>query len=89
MYSCHTICTYTLAYHTNDKSPPPSDATGATVGQLPCIPIASSVTSYGRDLLFQTKAFVEKHYTIENGFPYNAEVRLNPVCACSPVVDCG
>lgn len=46
------------------------------MGQLPCIPIASSVTSYGRDLLFQTKAFVEKHYTIENGFPYNAEVRL-------------
>lgn len=47
------------------------------MGQLPCIPIASSVTSYGRDLLFQTKAFVEKHYTIENGFPYNAEVRLD------------
>jgi DNA polymerase delta subunit 1 len=45
------------------------------VGQLPCIPIASSVTSYGRDLLFQTKAFVEKHYTIDNGFPANAEVR--------------
>lgn len=61
----------------NDKTPPPSDAIGATVGQLPCIPIASSVTSYGRDLLFQTKAFVEKHYTIENGFPYNAEVRLD------------
>ena len=48
--------------------------TGATVGQLPCIPIASSVTSYGRELLFQTKAFVEKHYTIENGFPADAEV---------------
>lgn len=45
------------------------------MGQLPCIPIASSVTSYGRDLLFQTKAFVEKHYTIDNGFPANAEVR--------------
>jgi DNA polymerase delta subunit 1 len=41
--------------------------TGATVGQLPCIPIASSVTSYGRDLLYQTKAFVEEHYTIEKG----------------------
>ena len=48
--------------------------TGATVGQLPCIPIASSVTSYGRDLLLQTKAFVESHYTIERGFPADAEV---------------
>jgi len=48
--------------------------TGATVGQLPCLPIASSVTSYGRDLLFQTKSFVEEHYTIQNGYPYNAEV---------------
>jgi DNA polymerase delta subunit 1 len=48
--------------------------TGATVGQLPCIPIASSVTSYGRDLLLQTKAFVEANYTIERGYPANAEV---------------
>ncbi|KAM3572568.1 hypothetical protein VYU27_005410, partial [Nannochloropsis oceanica] len=48
--------------------------TGATVGQLPCIPIASSVTSYGRDLLYQTKAFVEENYTIEKGFSTNAEV---------------
>lgn len=48
--------------------------TGATVGQLPCIPIASSVTSYGRDLLFQTKSFVENNYTIEKGFPAQAEV---------------
>lgn len=48
--------------------------TGATVGQLPCIPIASSVTSYGRDLLYQTKGFVEKHYTIANGHPADAEV---------------
>lgn len=48
--------------------------TGATVGQLPCIPIASSVTSYGRDLLLQTKAFVETHYTTERGFPADAEV---------------
>jgi hypothetical protein len=57
-------------------TPIPILTTGATVGQLPCIPIASSVTSYGRDLLFQTKAFVEKHYTIDNGFPANAEVRI-------------
>lgn len=61
------------------NNPIPTTTTGATVGQLPCIPIASSVTSYGRELLFQTKAFVEKHYTIDNGFPANAEVC---VCVC-------
>ena len=48
--------------------------TGAGVGQLPCLPIASSVTSYGRYLLEQTKDFVEKKYTIANGYKYDAEV---------------
>jgi DNA polymerase delta subunit 1 len=48
--------------------------TGATVGQLPCLAIASAVTSYGRDLLLQTKDEVEKHYTIENGYKANAVV---------------
>ena len=48
--------------------------TGATVGQLPCLPIASSTTSYGRLLLYRTKEYVEKHYTVENGFPGDADV---------------
>ena len=48
--------------------------TGATVGQLPCVPIAASVTAYGRNLLLDTKNFVESTYTIANGYPYNAEV---------------
>ena len=48
--------------------------TGATVGQLPCLPIASSVTSYGRNLLLETKKFVESTYTIANGYEHNAEV---------------
>lgn len=48
--------------------------TGATVGQLPCVPIASSVTAYGRNLLLDTKAYVESTYTVANGFPANAEV---------------
>jgi DNA polymerase delta subunit 1 len=29
--------------------------TGATVGQLPCIPISSSVTAFGREMIEQTK----------------------------------
>jgi len=48
--------------------------TGANVGQLPCLQIASSVTAYGRNLLFSTKNFVEDKYTIANGYKYNAEV---------------
>lgn len=48
--------------------------TGATIGQLPCVPIASSVTAYGRYLLESTKAFVEEKYTKANGYEHNAEV---------------
>jgi DNA polymerase delta subunit 1 len=48
--------------------------TGATVGQLPCIPISSSVTAYGRSMIHATKAAVEAAYTVENGYAGNAEV---------------
>jgi len=48
--------------------------TGATVGQLPCLPIASSVTSYGRQLLEKTKAFVEEKFTTANGYKNDAQV---------------
>lgn len=42
--------------------------------QLPCVPIASSVTSYGRNLLLETKRYVESTYTVANGFTHDAEV---------------
>lgn len=48
--------------------------TGAGVGQLPCLPIASSVTSYGRFLLEKTKEFVETTYTVANGYEHDAQV---------------
>jgi len=48
--------------------------TGAAVGQLPCLPIASTVTSYGRTLLLRTREFVEEKYTIANGYPADAVV---------------
>ena len=48
--------------------------TGATVGQLPCLPIASSVTSYGRQLLKKTNEFVEDNDSIAHGYKYDAEV---------------
>ncbi len=48
--------------------------TGATVGQLPCLQISSTVTSYGRTMIADTKAKVEEHYTVANGYPANAQV---------------
>jgi DNA polymerase delta subunit 1 len=48
--------------------------TGATVGQLPCLAIASSTTAYGRNLLYETRTFVEKTYTIANGYEADADV---------------
>jgi DNA polymerase elongation subunit (family B) len=63
--------------------------TGASVGQLPCLQIASSVTAYGRNLLFSTRSFVEERYTIKNGYKYNAEVTYSVcllLCTCCCVL---
>ena len=48
--------------------------TGATIGQLPCLAIASSVTAYGRLLLERTKEFVESEYTRAKGYDFDAQV---------------
>ncbi|KAK6520528.1 DNA polymerase delta catalytic subunit [Arthrobotrys conoides] len=48
--------------------------TGATNGKLPCLAIASSCTSYGRQMIEATKAEVEKRYTIANGYSHDAQV---------------
>jgi len=48
--------------------------TGATVGKLPCLAIASSTTSYGRQMIEKTKAEVEAKYTIANGYSHDAQV---------------
>ncbi|KAI4317080.1 hypothetical protein L6164_024989 [Bauhinia variegata] len=48
--------------------------TGATVAQLPCIEISSSVTSYGRQMIEHTKKLVEDKFTTFNGYVHNAEV---------------
>lgn len=48
--------------------------TGATVGKLPCLQIASSTTAYGRQMIEKTKAEVEAKYTIANGYAHDAEV---------------
>lgn len=48
--------------------------TGATVGKLPCLAIASSTTSYGRQMIERTKEEVEARYRIENGYSHDAKV---------------
>jgi DNA polymerase delta subunit 1 len=48
--------------------------TGATNGKLPCLPIASSTTAYGRQMIERTKEEVEKQYTIANGYSHDAQV---------------
>ncbi|XP_022132709.1 DNA polymerase delta catalytic subunit [Momordica charantia] len=48
--------------------------TGATVGQLPCLEISSSVTSYGRQMIECTKKLVEDKFTTLGGYEHNAEV---------------
>ncbi|KAF6167135.1 hypothetical protein GIB67_029773 [Kingdonia uniflora] len=48
--------------------------TGATVAQLPCLEISSSVTSYGRQMIEDTKKHVEKKFTTDGGYEHNAEV---------------
>ncbi|CAN9476791.1 unnamed protein product [Alternaria alternata] len=48
--------------------------TGATNGKLPCLAIASSTTSFGRQMIEKTKAEVEAKYNIANGYTHDAEV---------------
>ena len=48
--------------------------TGATVGKLPCLAIASSTTSYGREMIERTKQEVEAKYNIANGYSHDAQV---------------
>jgi len=48
--------------------------TGATIGKLPCLAIASSTTSYGRQMIERTKAEVEAKYCQANGYSHKAEV---------------
>ncbi len=48
--------------------------TGATTGKLPCLEIARSTTSYGRQMIERTKNEVEARYSIANGYSHDAQV---------------
>ena len=44
------------------------------VGKLPCFEISAGVTSFGRDMIEETKKEVERHYTVANGYKHDAVV---------------
>lgn len=48
--------------------------TGATNGKLPCLEIASSTTSYGRQMIERTAKEVEEKYSVANGYEHDAKV---------------
>ncbi|KAI1729693.1 DNA polymerase family B domain-containing protein [Ditylenchus destructor] len=51
--------------------------TGATVGKLPCLSISQSVTSFGREMIDQTKNAVESYYkkgAVDGKCPIDAQV---------------
>lgn len=48
--------------------------TGATNGKLPCLEIASSTTSFGRQMIEKTKHEVETKYCMQNGYSHDAQV---------------
>lgn len=48
--------------------------TGATVGKLPCLPISTSTTAFGRQMIEKTKEEVEAKYNTANGYAADATV---------------
>ena len=48
--------------------------TGATTGKLPCLAIARSTTSFGRQMIERTKNEVESMFCIANGYAHDAQV---------------
>lgn len=48
--------------------------TGAQVGKLPCLEISQSVTGFGREMIQTTRQAVLEHFTIANGYKYDAVV---------------
>jgi len=48
--------------------------TGAQIGQLPCLQISSSVTSYGREMIELTKKTTTELFCKANGYDYDCDV---------------
>lgn len=48
--------------------------TGATIGKLPCLAISSLTTAFGREMIEKTKNEVQEHYSVKNGYAFDAQV---------------
>lgn len=48
--------------------------TGAQVGQLPCLQISASVTSFGRSMIENTRDIIIQKYNRLNGYSHDADV---------------
>mmetsp|Transcript_155936 Transcript_155936/g.499937 ORF Transcript_155936/g.499937 Transcript_155936/m.499937 type:complete len:1220 (+) Transcript_155936:362-4021(+) len=48
--------------------------TGMSVGTLPCVAIAASVTAYGRKMIERTRSVVEERFCVARGYPRDARV---------------
>lgn len=48
--------------------------TGAGRGSMPCLEIASSVTSFGRMMIEKTRNFIVNKFNKQNGYQENADV---------------
>ena len=46
----------------------------ASTNSTACVPVSETITSVGRDLIMQSKEFVEKNFNIKNGYGYDSEV---------------
>ena len=53
-----------------------------------CLFSPQSVTSFGRQMIDQSKALVEKTYCIRNGYRHDAKVCVVCVCMCVCVRVC-
>lgn len=48
--------------------------TGSTISKLPCLDIGQTITGFGREMIIQTKNFIESTYNPGNGYNFLAKV---------------
>ncbi|BAM39390.1 DNA polymerase delta catalytic subunit [Theileria orientalis strain Shintoku] len=46
----------------------------ASGGFLPCVDVATAITSFGRNIILNTKNIIEDHFTVKNGYKNDAKV---------------
>ncbi|UKJ88277.2 DNA polymerase delta catalytic subunit [Theileria orientalis] len=46
----------------------------ASGGFLPCVDVATAITSFGRNIILNTKNIIEDQFTVKNGYKYDSKV---------------